>query len=184
MDKSQIRQQIQSRRLAMSAQEVKEKSEEIVSQVLKTEAFAKASVICLYFPIHNEVDPRGILSACRLLNKRTAAPRIHGREMEFFFFSDEDELVPGRYGILEPAGDECVQEKALILMPGVAFDKACHRIGHGGGFYDRYLAEHPEHETMALAYDFQVLKKIPYESFDVLPQTVVTESRIMQPEKN
>ena len=56
---------------------------------------------------------------------------------------------------------------ALVLMPGVVFDKEGHRIGYGGGFYDKFLAAEPEHPTVALCYDFQVLPKLETEEFDI-----------------
>ena len=63
----------------------------------------------------------------------------------------------------------------LIVMPGVAFDRELHRIGHGGGYYDRYLTAHPEHETIAIAYDFQVLAQVPFEEHDIRPMDLITE---------
>ena len=68
----------------------------------------------------------------------------------------------------------------LIIMPGVAFDDDCRRIGHGGGYYDRYLAEHPDLRTVAVAFELQVQDKVPDEPHDIRPQFVVTEKRIIQ----
>lgn len=81
----------------------------------------------------------------------------------------------------------------MICMPGAAFDRACHRIGYGGGFYDRYLsgrsaaAEGAEGKThlcaayltAALAYDCQVFEEIPWEMHDICPMCVVTEKEII-----
>ena len=72
-------------------------------------------------------------------------------------------------GIPEPVVDEPVADDphALVLMPGVAFDKEGHRIGYGGGFYDKFLAREPEHPTVALCYGFQVLPHLETEEFDI-----------------
>jgi 5-formyltetrahydrofolate cyclo-ligase len=56
---------------------------------------------------------------------------------------------------------------ALVLMPGLAFDPQGHRIGYGGGFYDRFLSQEPEHPTLALCYDFQVFDHLDTEQFDI-----------------
>ena len=64
----------------------------------------------------------------------------------------------------EPVADD---PTALVLMPGIAFDKEGHRIGYGGGFYDKFLAKEPNHPTVALCYDFQIVKELPTEEFDV-----------------
>ena len=75
-----------------------------------------------------------------------------------------------------------METNALILMPGVAFDKRNHRIGFGKGFYDRYLQRENNHYKIALAYDFQVFDKIPQDSYDICPDLVVTESKIYRKE--
>ncbi len=56
---------------------------------------------------------------------------------------------------------------ALVLMPGLAFDPAGHRIGYGGGFYDKFLAAEPEHPTLALCYAFQMRPQLETEEFDI-----------------
>ena len=63
-----------------------------------------------------------------------------------------------------------------MIMPGVAFDRSRRRVGYGGGFYDRYLEAHPHHETIAAAFEFQVLPEVPWEPTDILPQMLVTET--------
>ena len=64
-------------------------------------------------------------------------------------------------------------------MPGVAFDEARHRIGYGGGFYDRYLEVHPGLLTAAIAFQFQVKAEVPVAKFDILPGRIVTEKRVI-----
>ena len=64
-----------------------------------------------------------------------------------------------------------------MIVPGVAFDPQRHRIGYGQGFYDRYLSVHREHTTFAVAFDFQVLNRVPAEAADICPSLLITESR-------
>ena len=64
-------------------------------------------------------------------------------------------------------------------MPGVVFDLQRHRVGYGGGFYDRFLEQHPGLTTVALAFEFQVREEVPFEEFDIRPAKVVTERRIL-----
>jgi len=54
-----------------------------------------------------------------------------------------------------------------VLMPGLAFDREGHRIGYGGGFYDKFLAAEPNHPTLALCYEFQIVSQLPVEEFDI-----------------
>ena len=89
--------------------------------------------------------------------------------MDFYEIRDFSELQKGAYGILEPTGDRLLlpQKDDLMLVPGAAFDRNGYRIGYGGGYYDRYLRRHPDMKTIALAYDFQIISRVPAEEFDV-----------------
>ena len=93
-------------------------------------------------------------------------------------------LVPGAMGILEPDPERCPlmddMEDALVIMPGVAFDRELNRIGYGGGYYDRYLRKHTLHKTLAAAYDFQIFDEVPHEECDIRPQYMLTESMIFK----
>ena len=64
-------------------------------------------------------------------------------------------------------------------MPGVAFDQQCHRVGYGGGYYDRFLEQHGNLRRMAIAFEFQVMDKVPFEEHDVCPEVLITERRII-----
>ena len=68
-----------------------------------------------------------------------------------------------------------VDETALILMPGLAFDPAGRRCGYGGGFYDKWLAEHPGHPLLALCYGFQMLERLDTDPHDVPVDFVISE---------
>lgn len=96
--------------------------------------------------------------------------------MVFYKLTDFSQLEPGYFGIPEPASGEIVDwPQALMIMPGVAFDRNNHRVGYGGGFYDRYLEKHPQMERVAIAFSFQMLPEVPTEPTDICPQIIVTE---------
>ena len=101
--------------------------------------------------------------------------------MEFFHIENFGQLHPGTMGILEPEeGALADGADALVIMPGVAFDRDRRRIGYGGGYYDRYLAAHPCLPTMAVAFDCQVLDEVPYDEYDIRPQILVTETSVYE----
>jgi 5-formyltetrahydrofolate cyclo-ligase len=98
--------------------------------------------------------------------------------MEFHYIQTFDEVVPGYKGIEEPKKADLAQGKqVLVIMPAVVVDTSCNRIGYGKGYYDSYLQANPQHQTVALAFDMQVVEKIPVESFDQKPQIVITEKK-------
>ena len=89
--------------------------------------------------------------------------------MRFIYIEDLSGIAKGSFGIPEPVADEPVANdpKALILMPGLAFDREGHRIGYGGGYYDKYLNAQPGHPTVALCYAFQMQSHLETEEFDI-----------------
>ena len=110
-----------------------------------------------------------ILAQALADGKQVAVPKVYGEDMKFILLPDLTRVSKGYAGIPEPVDDGPVatDTQALVLMPGLVFDKAGHRIGYGGGFYDRFLSREPDHPTVALCYDFQVMEKIETESFDI-----------------
>ena len=98
-------------------------------------------------------------------------------KMRFIYMDDLSQVEKGYAGIPEPVSDEPVANDttALVLMPGLAFDSSGHRIGYGGGFYDRFFASEPEHFVLALCFDFQIVDSLPVEPHDRLIDAVLTE---------
>ena len=101
--------------------------------------------------------------------KKVAVPKCYGDEMRFIYMDDLSKVEKGYANIPEPIADDPVadDETALVLMPGLAFDPQGHRIGYGGGFYDKFLAAEPNHPTLALCYDFQMFPILETEEFDI-----------------
>ena len=183
-NKKMTRNTIKEMRLALNKEEVKERSEACVSKVLQFPELIEAKTVCVYMPAGNEIDTAEIIRYCKENGKRLAAPRVNGDTMEFYYFTDETDMKQGAYDIWEPTGTEAVEdEESLVIMPGVAFDLSCNRIGYGKGYYDRYLSAHPHMKKVALAYDFQIVGRIKREVHDVRPDVVVTESRVIMKPK-
>lgn len=183
-NKKMTRNTIKEMRLALKKEEVMECSKACVSKVLQFPELIEAKTVCVYMPTGNEIDTTEIIRYCKANGKRLAAPRVNGNTMEFYYFTDETDMEQGAYDIWEPTGTEAVEdEESLVIMPGVAFDLSCNRIGYGKGYYDRYLSAHPHMKKVALAYDFQIVGRIKREVHDVRPDVVVTESRVIMKPK-
>lgn len=183
-NKKMTRNTIKEMRLALKKEEVMECSKACVSKVLQFPELIEAKTVCVYMPTGNEIDTTEIIRYCKENEKRLAAPRVNGDTMEFYYFTDETDMEQGAYDIWEPTGTEAVEdEESLVIMPGVAFDLSCNRIGYGKGYYDRYLSAHPRMKKVALAYDFQIVGRIKREVHDVRPDVVVTESRVIMKPK-
>lgn len=160
---------------AMSLQEIEEKSRALGEKFVKTEAYLQAKTIYGYLPYNQEVRTVAMLEQAIRDGKRIAVPKVYGDEMRFIYLDDLGRVEAGYAGIPEPVDDGPVADDptALVLMPGLAFDPQGHRIGYGGGFYDKFLAAEPNHPTLALCYDFQMLEKLETEEFDIPVDTVL-----------
>lgn len=176
-DKKSIRKEIFKRRQKADLAELTDKSNIICDKVIALEAFQKSDTIFTYVDFNREVEMRKIIETAWQMGKKVAVPRVAGKDMDFYLIESMDELEPGYFGIPEPVTNHLADaEDAVMVVPGVAFDRKCHRAGYGQGFYDRYLEKHPHHDTVAVAFDFQIVEEIPSEPTDICPHMVMTET--------
>ena len=169
MDKKELRKAIRQKKKAMTPEEIEERSRKLGQLFRASQAYQDARSIYFYLPYNQEVRTVPMILAALEDGKKVAVPKVYGDEMKFISISSLDGIAEGYMGIPEPVADGPVahDEKALILMPGLAFDGEGHRIGYGGGFYDKFLSREPEHPTVALCYEFQMLPHVETESFDI-----------------
>ena len=169
MDKKALRAAVRAQKRAMTEQQIDEKSAALGKLFAETEQYKTAKTIYGYLPYNQEVRTVPMLQKALTDGKKVAVPKVYGDEMRFILLDDLSRVENGYSNIPEPIDDGPVarDETALVLMPGLAFDPQGHRIGYGGGFYDRFLAKEPEHPTVALCYAFQMLPQLDTEAFDI-----------------
>lgn len=191
MTKQEIRIQVRGLRKAMTEQQWREKSHSICEVIRQMPAYQQAQVIYAYLAKQGEVLLDELIRDALAAGKTVAVPKVMGAEMEFFVIRDLQEVEIGCMGIREPLSRERIEEKerqrqaegipcALMLLPAVAVDEQCHRIGYGGGYYDKYLEKHPDLERLAVAFSFQIYPQVPVEEFDVPLDCVVTEEKTVR----
>lgn len=169
MDKQSLRRQIRQQKRAMTEEQIISASCRLAEKLAASELYQQAKTIYGYLPYNQEVRTVPMLQRALEDGKRVAVPKCYGDEMRFIYLEDLSQVAPGYCGIPEPIADGPIADDptALVLMPGLAFDREGHRIGYGGGFYDKFLAAEPDHPTLALCYDFQMLPHLETEEFDV-----------------
>lgn len=156
--------------------------ESICHKIVDSPWYKKAQAVLSYVSFRSEVSTEQIHKRILEDGKKLYLPKTCPETREIVFYQVEDlhRLIPGYQGILEPddslaawTGEECT----LMIMPGVAFDSAGSRIGYGGGYYDRFLAQYAENiaHSMMLAFEVQRISRIDNEIFDWSPDEVVTE---------
>ena len=175
MNKKELRAAIREKKRAMTPEEIEERSRHLGEKFAQSRAYREADAIYGYLPYNQEVRTLPMLERALREGKRGAVPKVYGEEMRFIWLTDLTRVAKGYSGIPEPIEDGPVADDphALVLMPGLAFDRQGHRIGYGGGFYDKFLAREPEHPTIALCYDFQLLPELETEEFDIPVDTVL-----------
>ena len=169
MNKKDLRRHMAERKRALSREDVRAAGERLAEQLSALPEYASARTLYCTLSVNQEVSTTPVIRRARRDGKRIAVPKIAGRDMVFIPLNETTPLAPGAMGIPEPLGDGPADDdpRALILVPGLAFDRRGHRVGYGGGYYDRFLADHPGHPTVALCYGFQRLERLEAEEHDV-----------------
>lgn len=186
--KKRLRAEVRARRESLTPEARAAKSGRIFEHLQTLACWRQAKNVLVYVSVRAEVETAEILARL-VAEKRCVVPwcRENGSLGLFRLTSPEDELLPGTLGIPEPAEawrempDRVVPPPSLdiILLPGVAFDRAGGRLGQGGGFYDRLLESlAPQAVTVGLAYTCQIVPEVPRETHDRRVDFVVTEEGI------
>ena len=169
MNKQELRARIRTQKRAMTEEQITEKSEKLAQLFLSSALYKEAKTVYGYLPYNQEVRTVPMLEQALRDGKRVAVPKVYGDAMKFIYMDDLSAVAKGYAGIPEPVADCPVADdpQALVLMPGLAFDPQGHRLGYGGGFYDKFLADEPGHPTLALCFSFQMLDHLETESYDI-----------------
>lgn len=176
MNKSELRRMIRDRKRAMTETQIVEASRRLGEKFATCEQYRNAKTIYGYMPYNQEVRTVPMLERALAEGKQVAVPKVYGDTMKFILVTDLTQMEKSDFGIPEPVADGPVAEDptALVLMPGLAFTAAGDRMGYGGGFYDKFLGAEPNHPTVALCYDFQLLESLPTEQYDIPVDLVLT----------
>ena len=177
MDKKALRAEIKAKKRAMTEEQIAATSEALAQQLYNHPAYREAKSIFGYLSYNQEVRTMPMLEQAQKDGKRVAVPKVIGDTMIFIWLDDLSRIELGYCNIPEPMdnGPEAVDETALVLMPGLAFDPTGRRCGYGGGFYDRYLEQHPNHPTIAMCYGFQMFDHLDTDPHDIPVNYVLSQ---------
>ena len=184
MTKLDLKRRLRAERIQMSERVVREKSLRIYRRLIDMPAYQLARCIACYVSTKNEVDTKTVIQKAIGGGKQVGVPvtREDG-DMDFQAIEGLNDLRPVHYGLREPVPDPqkvlLPHTIDLILIPGIAFDRRGHRIGSGGGYYDRFLAR-TEAVRIGLSYGFQIIERVPAEPHDVKMDLIITENEVMK----
>lgn len=159
----------------------------ITETLLSLDCINNANNIMLYLDFNNEVRTGALIKKLFSLRKIVSSPItiIENKQLLPFQILDLDSSINiGVWNIREPNQKICppvdIQDIDVVIVPAVAYDINCYRLGYGGGFYDRFLCKlKPNTITIGVAFDFQIFDDIPKEPHDAQLNYVITESRIL-----
>lgn len=162
--------------------ERRRRSEAIRRKVFRLTAFRRAKTVLCYVALPYEVQTWQMIEEMLERGKRVAVPVSQPRTKRLRVCevrAPAAELTRGAFGVWEPRRPSArpvpVRELDLVLVPGIAFDRRGHRLGHGHGYFDRFLARLPKTTpTVGLAFRFQLLNRLPRAAHDHAVQTILT----------
>lgn len=185
MDKTIIRNTVKHKLHAMSEVEYARKSSMIHNKVINLQEIKDAKIIALTISNFPEVDTKKLIEALWKMDKKIAIPKCTSstREMHFYVFTNYEQLEQVYMELLEPKIGETTliskDEIDVLISPGIVFDKQGFRIGYGGGYYDRFLVDYKK-ITLSMAFEVQLVEKVPVSEYDLPICTIITEEQIIK----
>ncbi len=181
MDKSEARKVYKALRAAIKDKPLKSKA--IHHALVNLDYFQHAENIAAYASFGSEVDTWELLKT-QLHNKHIALPKVQGRSMEFYQINNLENMLQSSYGIWEPdISMNPLRKFDIVLLPGLAFDVYGHRMGYGGGYYDKYFSD-KDCLLIGLCFEEQIQEQIPHEPHDIKMNMIITDKRIIHIAKN
>jgi 5-formyltetrahydrofolate cyclo-ligase len=179
-EKKKIRKEIMTVRNALTQEDRETMSASICARFVRLHAVEKSTAIMIFLSFGREVDTDPIIEWAWRQGKRVLAPlcKPETREMTVYAIKTFADVAPGYFGIREPKRDilqpAAKGEVDIVVVPAVAFDRRGYRVGYGGGYYDRFLAD-MDVPAIGLAFSCQIIPEAPIDRYDQPVQGIVTE---------
>jgi len=181
--KRALRREVLAERDALAIEERTARSEAIGERFLELTEVAVAETALAFWSFGSEVETAPLIARLRSRGTTVALPRIEGNDVVPVVATPGARMSATSFGAMEPAEGRVldVAELDLVVVPGVAFDRSCGRVGYGGGYYDRLLGERRAGAAaIAIAFDLQVVDRVPSGAVDRRLDGVVTETEVIR----
>lgn len=186
-EKELLRAELSAVRGALSKEQRAEADSRINARLSALVSYRFAPVLLFYYPAHSEADVRPALRAALKAGRKVALPLCDKNKpgaMTFRLIRSEEELSPGKFGVMEPSEtteqlpEELLKQKdAIAIVPALSFDKKGYRLGYGGGYYDRFLSYFAG-TTVGICYASLLKEELPRGFFDRRVDLILTEQGV------
>ncbi len=177
-EKTELRRKYKQLRNAISESDREEYNKKILVNFIESDVFKQSEIILSYVSYNGEADTFGIIDKSLSAGKKVAIPYCHEKEMYFYSINSLNDLEVGKYGILtvNPEGRTPLNsfEKALCIVPALSFDVNGNRLGYGGGYYDRFLADN-NIISIGLCFGNCLCDRLPTEKHDIKVNYILNE---------
>ena len=180
--KRKLRNNILKKRDALSKKQIKDKSSKIKQVLFSLPEFKLAKTVCFFVSFNSEVDTHDMIKEALKQGKRVCVPIATDHTLILSKIKDFKELnKENKYGILEPSKLNKINKKDVdvIIVPGTVFDKQCHRIGYGKGYYDSLLKGY-NGLSMGICFDLQLVDKVPRNDWDEKLDEIITDKGMVR----
>jgi 5-formyltetrahydrofolate cyclo-ligase len=181
--KRSLRREVLAERDALPAAERSAHSQAIADRFLRLPEVAAERTVLAFWSFGTEVDTTPLIARLRSGGLTVALPRIEGNEVVPVVPTPGAAMTQTSFGAMEPADGVVlgVAELDLVVVPGVAFDRSCDRVGYGGGYYDRLLGHRRDGAAaIAIAFSIQIVERVPSGAIDRRIDGVVTELEVIR----
>ncbi|MBU3182081.1 5-formyltetrahydrofolate cyclo-ligase [Clostridium psychrophilum] len=187
--KDTLRKNMLCQRKNMKLLDANNSSTQIIDTIMKLPKFINCKNIMLYISFNKEVDTYPLAKWCLAHGKTVIAPYCIKPTKQIIPYKINNltsDLIKSTFGVMEPNHNLLdkvnIEDIDLIIVPGVVFDNDCNRIGLGAGYYDRFLLKILKSTlTIGIAYDYQIIDKVPTDKFDIPLDFIITERRTIFP---
>lgn len=182
--KNALREKYKQIRKEMPADMKKVRDEKILYKLTALPVYKNCETVLTYVSTPIEVDTRMLIAKALSEGKKVAVPKcIKGtRDMEFYLINSFDDLEEGSFSVLEPVPEKCVLlkkiNKAICIVPALAYDKYGYRLGYGKGYYDRFLSAHKNVFKIGFGYCCCTETKLNHGRYDIPVDFLVTEKYV------
>ncbi len=178
MNKKELRQYIRNEKRQHSQRELGALSLFACTKLQAHPRVIAANTVLLYYPLPDEVDVRQLIDVLVQQGKRIVLPKvISDSKLTLHLYRSKEDLAQGAFGIMEPTSEEIspsdIEDTAVAIIPGMAFDAKGHRLGRGKGYYDRLLSSLPYIYKVGVCFPFQILADIPTDPHDIVMNEII-----------